>query len=168
MVKFSVEVTVDPLPSGIDDIEKIIREETFKAAIRLMNKWISNIEGGTGSGGSHGGPYVNTGESASSIQIDPERQGAEEYTIFSDKIQTLIAEVGRAPGSTPPPFAPISQWVHEKLGIRQGSPDHYGVVRAIQLSIGKNGIDPFMPMEKAVIDVVADLEQRMGAAMDGK
>jgi len=162
----SIDVIISDLPPGIDDVEKSIRDEVFKGVIRLRNLWIGNIETGEGTG-SHGGPYVNTGEAANSIQMEPEVQGADEYVVFSDKIQTLIAEIGQPPGQRPP-YRAISDWVHEKLQVKRDDPKHHAVVVAVQNKIEERGLAPFAPMEKAIIDVVADLEKRIGKGMDGK
>ena len=159
-VKFSM--TELPVDKGL---EQRIKDATFKAAVRIMNKWIDNLETGSGALGSHGGPYVSTGEAVASIRLDPETPDSDTYTIFSDKIQVLIAEVGRMPG-TMPPFEPISQWVHEKLGVKKGSKGHYPIVQKIRQNIKENGLEPFAPMEKAVVEVVHDLEKELGRAVE--
>lgn len=158
----TVDFRADAFPADMD-IEARIREELFKTAIDMQNRWADHLADGTGIG-QHRGPYVNTGEAVASIDIDPPMAGAPEYTVFSDTWQVLIAEVGRAPGSKPPPFAPIADWVHEKLGIARDAPDFHGIVRAVQMKIARDGLAPFLPMEKSIAEVVQGLEQRMGAA----
>ena len=162
MVK-TMKMEMDPPPKFPSKQE--IQAEFFKAGAKLVNLWKDNLRAGEGADGTHGRPYVNTGEAVGSVQMYPETPGSDEYIIFSDRIQVLIAEVGRAPG-TYPPYEPISQWVHEQLGIKKKDPKHYAVVRAIQQSIKDNGLEPFAPMEKAVIDLVEDLEENLGLMLE--
>jgi len=104
--------------------------------------------------------YVDSDKPVKILKID-----GDEYTIYSDKYQILVAEIGQAPGIRPP-FMAISDWVNEKLGIKKNDPAHYPIVVAVQNKIEAKGLEPFAPMEKAVIDTVADLEKRLGEAMD--
>lgn len=147
------------------DAKKKLEDEIFKFAVRIKNGWESNLREGSGIL-SHGRPYVNTGEAVSSIQLEPNRAGSDNYIIFSDKMQTLIAEVGREPGGKMPPKAAIENWVHEQLGIGFDESDFDSIVYAVRRNIAKFGLDPFMPMEKALVDVVAELEKKLGEASE--
>lgn len=159
----SFELEMDPEPEFPSADE--IRDEFFKAGVKLVNFWKDNLRTGQGAMGSHGGPYVNTGEAVKSVQMYPERRGADEYIIFSDAIQVLTAEVGQPPGHRPP-FRAISMWVHEKLGVKRGDPAHFPIVTGIQDKIEEVGLEPFAPMEKAVTELVKDLEEKLGQKLE--
>lgn len=163
MSDFQIKITEPPQDK---DLEKRLQEEVFSLAIDVQNHWIDNLSTGEGMS-SHGHPYVNTGEAVSSIHLDPEDPNSDTYTIYSDKIQTLTAEIGLAPGNWVS-FKALSQWVHEKLKIPLDDPANYPITKAIQKNIFDNGLDPFSPMEKAIVDVIADLEERLGKALDPK
>jgi hypothetical protein len=145
----------------VKDFEKRLRDELYKAAVRMQNAWQDNLASGEGVT-SHGGPYINTGEAVASIDIEP--PSGDTVEIFSDAIQVLTAEVGQAPG-TMPSFTAISDWVHEKLQIRRDDPGHYPIVQKIRQNIFDKGLKGFAPMEAAIGTVSADLEKRIAEAL---
>lgn len=57
-------------------VATIAAEELYRTAIRTMNTWRENIRNGRGAAGNHGSPYVNTGEAASDVTIEPKAEGA--------------------------------------------------------------------------------------------
>ena len=64
-------------------------------------------------------------------------------------------ESGRRKGATPPPVAPIKQWIKDKnIGLPEGAA--YGVAK----NIGKNGIKPLDVVNKAFKDVQNSIEFR--------
>mgnify|MGYP003147045178 FL=1 len=64
-------------------------------------------------------------------------------------------ESGRRKGATPPPVAPIKQWIKDKnIGLPEGAA--YGVAK----NIGKNGIKPLDVVNKAFKDVQDSIEFR--------
>ena len=126
---------------GIDVLE-IASEELFKHAARVMNSWRDNLRRGEGAGGSHGSPFVNSGEAANDVTVDPPREGELEYVVGGDVIQLLIAEWGRAPGSMPPP-EPIEDWMREQLG--ESDPEPFPVQKHIE----EQGIEGFEPARGA-------------------
>jgi len=148
------------------NLEKVLQEEMFKAALRCSNEWSDNISRGRGAEGSHEhGAYVNTGEARESISMIPEKPDADNYKVGSDKIQVAIAEFGRAPGQTPPPFDPIARWVREQ-GIASPQDDEfYPIVRTTQQNIGERGLKAFAPgrlaFQKSLENFEQDVKQRI-------
>ena len=64
-------------------------------------------------------------------------------------------ESGRRKGATPPPVAPIKQWIKDKnIGLPDGA--EYGVAK----NIGKNGIKPLDVVNKAFKEVQNGIEFR--------
>lgn len=140
------------------DVLSIAREEVFRAATRTQKRWKKNLTKGRGavpaktSGGKRNPSWVNTGGGRSSITLEPQEQGALAYRVGSDKIQIIVAEVGRSPGEPPPPWAPIAQWAKE-VGIvdtfyleEDEAPESVqDTLTAIRMSIAKNGIGGFAP-----------------------
>ena len=113
------------------DIEKIAEEEVQKQAIQFQTQWQENLlDVG----------WKNTGEGVNSITVEETPDG---YKIGSDKVQVLIAEVGRTPGEPAPPKEPIEDWVHEQSGLpNKGDKDFDNTVFNIRMSISENGIEP--------------------------
>ena len=101
-MSYSVKVTLAPAP----DIERIVSEELFKAAVRTQNAWRENLQQGKGAEGDHGRPYVGTGEAINRTNLYPEHPGADVYEIVGETVQHVIAEFGRTPGSKMPPAEP--------------------------------------------------------------
>lgn len=146
------DVDADPY-DGIN-LEKIASEETFKQSVRVANTWRENIRSGEGAAGDHGSPFVNTGEAANDVTVDPQQEGALEYVVGGDVIQLLIAEVGRAPGEFPPP-EPIADWMREQLGVQD--PDPFPVQR----HIAEEGIEGFAPARGAANQHKGELEENV-------
>jgi hypothetical protein len=138
---------------------QIASEELYKTAIRTKNTWRENIRNGRGAAGNHGSPYVNTGEAATDVTIEPKAEGALEYTIGGDVVQLAVAEYGRAPGSMPPP-EPISRWMREALG--ETDPDPW----PIQKHIEENGLEPFKPGLAAYHEHAPELSENSARRID--
>jgi hypothetical protein len=154
---FSIEVSEY---EGVPVLE-IASEELFRTATRTMNTWRDNLRNGTGADGSHGRPWVNTGEAANSVTIDPPREGALEYLVGGDRIQLAVAETGRAPGAMPPP-EPIVDWMREQLGV--DDPDPW----PIQKKIEEEGIEGFAPGRAAVNEHAPELSERVATRIDAE
>lgn len=142
-------------------IREISQDELEKQAIRVQATWRKNLRKGQGAEGSHGGPYVNTGEAVNDVVY--EFTGDLEVRIGGDVIQLAVAEFGRAPGS-PPPFDAIERWAREKgLQPEEGSFDE--MVDAIRWSIAKHGLEPFAPATGAANSHRGELPQRINARL---
>lgn len=154
------EVDVDAY-EGVD-VLGIAREEVFKAATRTQSRWKQNLTRGRGvtkartSGGKRNPSWVNTGEGRGSISLEPETQGALAYRIGSEKVQVIVAEVGRSPGEPPPPWTPIAQWAKEVGIVPRFYPEEdeapetvQDTLTAIRMSIAENGIGGFAPGHEA-------------------
>jgi len=153
--EFSIEVEEY---EGIPVLD-IASEELFKHATRVMNTWRDNLRSGTGAQGNHGSPWVNTGEAANDVTIDPPREGALEYVVGGDVIQLAVAETGRTPGKFPPP-EPIRDWMREQLGI--SDPDPY----PIQRKIAEEGIEGFAPARGAHNEHRGELSENVADRLD--
>jgi hypothetical protein len=148
---FSVDDGFEDMES--QDIDRIAREEVFKAAINTQNTWKELLDRAE---------WRNTGEGIESINIEPQTQGALEYTVGSEKIQIAIAEFGRAPGSTPPPPEPIADWVNEQAGLpNKGDEDFKNTVYNVQMSIAEKGIEPIRAGRNAFSQESENAEQRL-------
>ena len=79
---------------------------------------------------------VDSGHFKRSWKVDRDSRGA---SVLNDAPYASNIEFGRLPGS-PPPFAPILQWVMRKLDVEPEAA--YDVAKAIQMSIGRRGIPP--------------------------
>ncbi|UBF23466.1 Mu gpG-like protein [Halorubrum tailed virus 28] len=134
-------------------IREVAQSELFKQATRFQNEWqdIMLDEG-----------YVNTGETVNSIVVKPSREGADSYTVGTDKIAALIAEFGRRPGAAMPPEEPIADWVNEQSGMpSRGEEDFDNVVFLVRRSIAENGIEAFMPARRAWENVEGKYEENV-------
>ena len=80
---------------------------------------------------------VDSGHFKRSWKVSRNPDGA---SVTNDAPYASIIEFGRRPGATPPPLAPILQWVLRKLSVEPEEAE--GVARAIQMSIGRNGTPP--------------------------
>ena len=80
---------------------------------------------------------TDTGFFKRSWKVARDSDGA---SVVNDAPYASIIEFGRTPGSTPPPLAPILQWVLRKLNVEPEEAED--VARAIQISIGRNGTPP--------------------------
>lgn len=154
------EVDVDAY-EGVD-VLGIAQEEVFKAATRTQTRWKQNLTRGRGavpartSGGKRNTSWVNTGEGRGSITLEPQEQGALAYRVGSDKVQVIVAEVGRSPGEAPPPWTPIADWANEVGLVSRFYPepamapeDVVDTIMAVRLSIAKHGIGGFAPGHEA-------------------
>ena len=90
------------------DIEKIAKEETFRAAVNTQNRWREILDQAG---------WRNTGEAINDVTVEPKTDGASEYLVGGDVVQLAIAEFGRRPGAKMPPYEPIADWVHEQEGM---------------------------------------------------
>lgn len=150
---------VDEDFSELEDvpIAWIAREETFKAAIRTQGKWQENMSEED---------YRNTGEAINSITISPQAEGANEYRIGTDKIQALIGELGRAPGSFPN-VDQLGEWVHEQAGLPdKGDADFDNAVYNIGKHIAANGLPAYRFGTRAFREVSQELEAELEARFD--
>jgi len=139
-------------------IREVAQEELFKQANRFKTEWqdIMLDEG-----------YVNTGETVNSITTAPSREGADSYTVGTDKIAALIAEFGRRPGAAMPPEEPIADWVNEQSGMpSRGDDDFDNVVFLVRRSIGENGIDAIMPARRAWEEVEGGYEEAVSKRLE--
>lgn len=143
------------------NLQKILREEMFKMAVKCSNEWSDNISQGRGAEGSHGGPYINTGEARDSITIVPDKPDSDNYKVGSDKVQVAIAEFGRAPGEKPPPFKPIARWVQEKGIAQKGEDKFYPIVKTIQKNIGEGGLEAFAPGRLAYQEAIKNIDEKV-------
>ncbi len=143
------------------DYQGIVSDELFKAAIRTQNTWRNNLQAGKGEKGSHGRPYVGTGEAIARTTLYPETPGAMAYLVAGETIQHLIAEFGRRPGAPPPPFEPISRWARE-AGLRPAPGQTWTqMINIIRFAIGRRGLRAFAPMAAAVNTVGPTVEPRI-------
>lgn len=157
------EFSVDFEPYDGVDVFGITREELEKQAVRTQNAWQRNLQKGDGAEGSHGGPYVNTGEAMNDITF--EFVGELEVTVGGDVVQLAVAEFGRAPGSAPPPFDAIATWAREKgLTPEEGSFDD--MVEGIRWAIADEGLEPFAPAQAAATEQRGRLEVEIRRRLD--
>jgi len=136
------------------NLTEIASEETFALAVEVGNTWRDNIRQGEGVR-SRDHPWVNSGEAANDVAVDPPAEGALEYEVGGDVVQLAVAEYGRSPGSFPPP-EPIADWIREQLG--EDDPDPF----PIQRSIAKRGIKGFAPARAAANEYRGELAARIG------
>jgi len=118
----------------LDDvpIQEIAREELFKASINTQNLWQDILD-------NYG--WRNDGEAINDITVDPQREGADSYTVGGDVIQLIIAEYGRRPGAPMPPHEPIADWVNEQSSMPSKGDERFdGVVFLVRREIAENGI----------------------------
>lgn len=148
--EFNIDVTEY---EGID-VDRIAREEAFKAAVRTQNEWRDNLDQGTGATGSHGRSYRNTGEAINSVVVSPQSDDASEYVVGGDVVQLAVAEFGRVPTpNSPPPFDAIADWARERGLQPDGDQSFASMVDAIRWSIARNGLDGFAPGRLAAKEV---------------
>ena len=122
------------------DFERIASEEAFKAAVRTQETWRDNLDAAD---------WRNTGEGIASIAIEPQTEGASEYKTGSDKVQILVAEKGRAPGSMPP-HDDLADWVNEQANLPNRGEDGFeNTVFNVRKAIAQHGIEGFQPGQRA-------------------
>jgi len=149
------------------NIDKIAKEELFKAAVRTMNKWKKNTRNGEGANRDRSQGWVNTGEGVNSITIQPQNEGKKEYEVGSDKVQMAVAEFGAEPHW--PPFEPIADWVNEQGGLpNKGDDDFYISVRGVRGSMAEEGVRGFAPGRKAAATVRKNLEENVKKSIERK
>lgn len=154
--------SIDFEPYDGIDVVGITREELEKQAIRVQATWRDNLRKGQGAEGSHGGPYVNTGEAVNDVVY--EFTGALEVRIGGDVVQLAVAEFGRAPGS-PPPYDAIARWAREK-GLQPDDGSFSDMVDAIRWAIAEHGLEPFAPATGAANQHRGELPDRLNARLD--
>jgi len=134
-------------------IREVAREELFKTAVRFQTRWQDLLIEAE---------WNNTGEGINSITLTPQREGADSYTVGSDKIQILIAEFGRRPGAAPPPPDAIAPWVNEQSGLpSRGEEDFESVVYLVGQSIAENGIEAIAAGRRAFDGMGDAYEERV-------
>jgi hypothetical protein len=140
-MSYSVKVTLEPAP----DIERIVSEELFKAAVRAQNAWKENLQQGKGAEGDHGRPYVGTGEAINRTNLYPEHPGADVYEIVGETVQHVIAEFGRTPGARMPPAEPIERWAQEAGLVPRDGETWEGMIFTLRRHIAEHGLRGFAP-----------------------
>ena len=148
---------------GLPDYRQIVSEELWKVAERTRQQYQENLEAGKGAAGSHGRPYVGTGEAIARTTVYPELPGADEYVVKGETIQHLIAEFGRTPGKKMPPQAPIDRWAREAgLTPREGE-TWDDMILNIRRHIAAHGLRGFAPAQLAADIVAPTLERNVRA-----
>lgn len=140
-MSYHVEFALDPAP----DIERIVSEELFKAAVRTQNAWKENLQQGKGVEGDHGRPYVGTGEAINRTTVYPEHPGADVYEIVGETVQHVIAEFGRTPGAKMPPAEPIARWAKEAGVVPRDGETWEGMIFTLRRHIAEHGLRGFAP-----------------------
>lgn len=140
-MSYHVEFTLEPAP----DIERIVSEELFKAAVRTQNAWKENLQQGKGAEGDHGRPYVGTGEAINRTTVYPEHPGADVYEIVGETVQHVIAEFGRTPGAKMPPAEPIARWAKEAGVVPRDGETWEGMIFTLRRHIAEHGLRGFAP-----------------------
>lgn len=160
-----MEVVVKNKHGDLDFLQ-IAKEEIFKAAIEVRNKWQDNLNKGIGAEGFHGGEWRDTGETINDVTIDPQRP-ALEISVGGDHIGLAIAEFGRRPNAPMPPHEPIARWAKRK-GIRPSDEDMSFVemVFLIRRKIGEKGIRGFAPARLAWHHVNRDIDEKISQRID--
>ncbi|NMA10073.1 MAG: hypothetical protein GX932_03520 [Methanomicrobiales archaeon] len=140
-MSYAIEVTF----RGIPDYRQIVSEELWKAAVRTQNAWRENLDAGIGATGSHGRPYVGTGEAIARTTVFPELPGADEYIVAGETVQHLIAEFGRTPGTKMPPPEPIERWAQEAGLVPREGETWESMIWTIRRHIAEHGLRGFAP-----------------------
>lgn len=136
---------------------QIASEELWKAAVRTQNAWRENLDAGIGATGSHGRPYVGTGEAIARTTVSPELPGADEYIVAGETVQHLIAEFGRTPGSKMPPPEPIERWARE-AGLKPRDGETWeSMIWTIRRHIAVHGLPGFAPAQLAAATIAPTL-----------
>ena len=131
------------------DIEKIALKEAEKQAIRFQTEWQDNmIEA----------DYKNTGEAINSITVERIPDG---FRIGTDKIQAIVGEFGRSPGTFPNVNA-LAEWVNEQTGLPdRGDSDFDNAVYNIGKQIAEEGLPPYRFARSAWENLEDEYEQRV-------
>jgi hypothetical protein len=141
MKDYAIEVTFQ----GIPDYHQIVSEELWKAAERTRQQYQENLEKGLGTEGSHGRPYVGTGEAINRTNLYPEHPGADVYEIVGETVQHVIAEFGRTPGARMPPAEPIERWAQEAGLVPRDGETWEGMIFTLRRHIAEHGLRGFAP-----------------------
>lgn len=158
-MSYSVKVTLEPAP----DIERIVSEELFKAAVRTQNAWKENLQQGKGAEGDHGRPYVGTGEAINRTNLYPEHPGSDVYEIVGETVQHVIAEFGRTPGAKMPPAEPIARWAKEAGVVPRDGETWEGMIFTLRRHIAAHGLRGFAPGLLAMQTVAPTVEESIKA-----
>ena len=158
-MSYAVTVTIEPAP----DIERIVSEELFRAAVRTQNAWKENLEQGKGAEGDHGRPYVGTGEAINRTNIYPERPGSDVYEIVGETMQHVIAEYGRTPGAKMPPHEPIERWAREAGLVPREGETWDDMILNIRRHIAAHGLKGFAPGLLAMQTIAPTVEETIKA-----
>jgi hypothetical protein len=158
-MSYSVKVTLEPAP----DIERIVSEELFKAAVQTQNAWRENLQQGKGAEGDHGRPYVGTGEAINRTSLYPEHPGTDVYEIVGETVQHVIAEFGRTPGAKMPPAEPIARWAKEAGVVPRDGETWEGMIFTLRRHIAEHGLKGFAPGLLAMQTVAPTVEESIKA-----
>lgn len=158
-MSYAVTVTIEPAP----DIERIVSEELFRAAVRTQNAWKENLEQGKGAEGDHGRPYVGTGEAINRTNIYPECPGSDVYEIVGETTQHVIAEYGRTPGAKMPPHEPIERWAREAGLVPREGETFDDMILNIRRHIAAHGLKGFAPGLLAMQTIAPTVEETIKA-----
>jgi len=121
------------------DFEKLTEDALDAVAVETQETWRDLMDEAG---------YRNTGEAIRSIAV--ERPNTFTRLVGSDRIQVLIGEVGREPGSMPP-RDPIANWVDEQAGLpSRGDEDFDDTVWGVRKGIEENGLPAYHFAERAV------------------
>jgi len=142
---YKITITQRKLPQ----CQQIVSEELLKGAIRCENQYKNNLDTGEGALGSHGRPYVGTGEAIATVTLYPQTPGADLYTVEGPLVQHAIAEFGREPGKKMPPKAPIEQWAKEAGLVPREGETWDDMILNIRRHIAAHGLRAFAPMQLA-------------------
>jgi hypothetical protein len=158
-MSYAIEVTF----RGIPDYRQIVSEELWKAAERTRQQYQENLEKGLGADGSHGRPYVGTGEAIARTTVHPETPGADVYEIVGETVQHVIAEFGRTPGAVMPPTEPIARWAKEAGLVPRDGETWEGMIFTLRRHIAEHGLRGFAPGLLAMQTVAPTVEETIKA-----
>lgn len=132
-----------------EPIEETATQELEKQAIRFQTRWQDNmIEA----------DYKNTGEAINSITVERIPDG---FRIGTDKIQAIVGEFGRSPG-TFPDVAALAEWVNEQTGLPdRGDSDFDNAVYNIGKQIAEEGLPPYRFARNAWENLEDEYEKRV-------
>jgi len=158
-MRYAIEVTFRAIP----DYRQIVSEELWKAAVRTQQQYQENLEKGLGAEGSHGRPYVGTGEAIARTTCFPELPGADEYLVKGETMQHVIAEYGREPGKRMPPPEPIERWAREAGLVPREGETFDDMILNIRRHIAAHGLRGFAPGLLAMQTVAPTVEESIKA-----
>lgn len=140
--------------------EGITSVALFRVANDTKNNWQDNLDRGVGLG-SHGSPYVDTGETVNDVTVEPPEEGSDLYRVGGDVVQLSIAEFGRRPGAPMPPDEPIRRWAR-RVGLvpREGETED-DMILGIRRHIAVHGLEGFAPGMAAVLATCDDMPDNL-------